>query len=185
MGLEQLTTSSAGVEKDNKNWLISQIITGVQNASQNESGLEGVVTRFPNNRSRAQVSSVNRFSTPPNINDTEDRSVVIYGRLGNLATKDLLADLFPEENIKRAVFNINTGDRRIINKVHKNQDKVIWRELATEMDNHSDTHCFGANFRPISFTSEEFNVSPFLPEYSEQMNVHICTGVTDLELDSG
>ena len=28
-------------------------------------------------------------------------------------------------------------------------------------------------------------MSPFLPEYSEQMNVSICIGVTDLALDSG
>ena len=26
---------------------------------------------------------------------------------------------------------------------------------------------------------------PFLPEYAKQMNVPICTGVTDLTLDSG
>ena len=31
----------------------------------------------------------------------------------------------------------------------ENQDKVIWRALATEMDNHADTHFFGANFLPI------------------------------------
>ena len=53
------------------------------------------------------------------------------------------------------------------------------------MDNHADTHCFGANFRPISFTSEECNVSPFIPEYIEQENIPICTGVTVLILDSG
>ena len=28
-------------------------------------------------------------------------------------------------------------------------------------------------------------MSPFLPEYTEQMNVTICTGVTALTLDSG
>ena len=28
-------------------------------------------------------------------------------------------------------------------------------------------------------------MSTFLPEYTEQINVHICTGVTDLTLDSG
>ena len=89
------------------------------------------------------------------------------------------------ENVKRAVFNINTGDHRIINKVHKNQDKVIWRASETEMENHADTHCFGANFRPLSFTSEECTVSPFLTEYAEPMNVPICTGVTYLTLDSG
>ena len=111
--------------------------------------------------------------------------MVIYDDLWNLVTRNLLAYLFPEENVNRAVFNINTGNLQIINKVHTNQDKVIWRASATEMDNHADTHCFGANFRPISFTLEECTVSPFLPEYVEQINVPICTGVTDLTLDSG
>ena len=59
------------------------------------------------------------------------------------------------------------------------------RALATETENHANTHCFGANFRPISFTLEECTVSTLLPEYVEQINVPICTGVTDLTLDSG
>ena len=111
--------------------------------------------------------------------------MVVYDHLGDLVTNTLLLYLVPEEILKRAVFNINTGDRRIINKVHQKHDKFIWRALATEMGNHSDTHCFGANFRPISFTSEEFTVTPFLTEYAEQINVPICIGVADLTLDSG
>ena len=51
------------------------------------------------------------------------------------------------------------------------------------MENHADTHCFGANFRPISFTLEECTVSPLIPEYAEHMNVHILTSVTSLTLD--
>ena len=111
--------------------------------------------------------------------------MVIYDHLGDLVKNNLIADLIPEENVKRAVFNINIGDRWIINKVHKNQDKFIWRVLATEMDNHADTHCFGANFRPISFTLEECTMFPLLPEYAEQMNLPIFTGVTALKLYSG
>ena len=53
------------------------------------------------------------------------------------------------------------------------------------MDNHADTHCFEANFWQLSFTSEDCTVSPFLPQYSEQMDVPICKGVTYLTLDSG
>ena len=71
--------------------------------------------------------------------------MVIHYHLGNLVTKSLLADLVPEENLKRAVFNINIGDRRINIKLHKNQDNVTWRESATEMEYHADTHCFGEN----------------------------------------
>ena len=53
------------------------------------------------------------------------------------------------------------------------------------MDNHADTHYFGAKFRPILFTLEECNMFPLLPEYTEQMNVPIHKGVTVLSLDSG
>ena len=109
------------------------------------------------------MSAAKKICTYSNINETEERSMVIYDHLGDLVTNNLLACLIPEENVKRAVFNINMGDHRIINKVHKNNYKVIWRASATEMDSQDDTHCFGSNFRPISFTLEEYNVSPFLP----------------------
>ena len=80
------TTRSVSVVKDNKNGLISQIITGVQNASRNESGLVGGATHFPTNGRREQVSAANRGSTSSNINETEEQSVVIYDHLGNLVT---------------------------------------------------------------------------------------------------
>ena len=80
------TTSSASAGKYNKNQLISQIITEVQNSSRNESALAGVVTRFPTTGSRAQVYASNRGNTYSNRNKTEDRSVVIYDHLGNLVT---------------------------------------------------------------------------------------------------
>ena len=44
------------------------------------------------------------------------------------------------------VFNINTKDSQVINKIHKNQDKIIGEAEATDMDNYSDNYCFGANF---------------------------------------
>ena len=90
------------------------------------------------------MSAANRGSNYSSRNDTEERSGVIYDHLGNLVTKTRLADLVPKEYVKRAVFNINTGDHRIINKLHKNQDRVIWRALATEIDNNAVIHCFGS-----------------------------------------
>ena len=80
------TITSLNAEKDNDDKLISQIITGVHNASQNYPRLAGVVTHFPINWSRGQVSAMNRKSTSSNRNDTEDRSLVIYDQLGNLIT---------------------------------------------------------------------------------------------------
>ena len=80
------TNRSVSGEKDNKNRLISQIITGVKNEIQNESGLAGGVTCFPTNGSRAQVSNANKGSTSSDRNKTEERSVVIYNHPGNLVT---------------------------------------------------------------------------------------------------
>ena len=80
-------TSSVSAGKDNDNFLIPQIITGVKNSSRNESGLAVGLNRLPTNDSRAQVFAVNRSSTSSNINEAEERSVVIYNFLGNLLTK--------------------------------------------------------------------------------------------------
>ena len=88
--------------------------------------------------------------------------MVTYNLLGNRVSRYLLEDLVPDGNGKRLVSNINTSFCWVIDKLHENQDKVIWRGSDTEMDNYDDTHCFGANFRPISFTSEECTVSTFL-----------------------
>ena len=87
--------------------------------------------------------------------------------------------------MKMIMLNIIIRYLRIINKVHKNKDKFIWRASETETYNHYDTYCFGTNFLPISLTLEEYNVSNFLPKYSEQANIPIFMGVTALKLDYG
>lgn len=49
----------------------------------------------------------------------------------------------------------------------------------TEIDNHVDTICAGKNSCCIeSYTSEVCSVSPFLDEYSDQEEIHICTALT-------
>ena len=53
------------------------------------------------------------------------------------------------------------------------------------MDNHTYTHCFGINIRPISFTSEDCKVTPFLAEYSEQVIIPIRIGATSYTMESG
>ena len=60
-----------------------------------------------------------------------------------------MTDLVPDGSVNRSEFDINTRNDLVIIKINKNYDKVIWRESATEMENHADTHCFGANFRPL------------------------------------
>ena len=63
---KRCTTRSVSSGNDNDSRLISNIITGVQTASRNESWLAGWVTRFPTNGSRAQVSAENRGSNYSN-----------------------------------------------------------------------------------------------------------------------
>ena len=89
--------------------------------------------------------------------------MVIYDHLGNLITITLLADFFPEVNVKRAVFNINTDNRRIINKVHKTRTRLFGGHKPLKWTIMLIPIFFKSNFLPISFTLEEFTSSPFLP----------------------
>ena len=47
--------------------------------------------------------------------------------------------------------------------------------LNTDFDNHAETHCFGNNFRPLSWSEFMCSVSPFLSKYSNNDNVEVCT----------
>ena len=73
------------------------------------------------------MSDARRSSADAIINEPEELSVVAYDNLGNRVTGSSLADVVPDVNAKRTVLNINTRYRWVINKVHKNQDKVICR----------------------------------------------------------
>ena len=78
------------------------------------------------------------------------------------------------------ILRVATGEQRHVDNVgRKNQpNNIYYQACATEVDSHADTHCFGRNFRPISWTGHECSVAPFLAEYSEQINILICTGAT-------
>ena len=47
-----------------------------------------------------------------------------------------------------------------------------------ESDNHADTCCLGANFRPIAFTGEVTSVRGFADSLQEIQNVPICSAAT-------
>ena len=84
------------------------------------------------------------------------------------------------------MFQIKSTKRRSINKMERhNEGEIFWGACNTDIDNHADTHCFGQNFRPIFWTSQECTVSPFLAEYSEQVNIPICTAATSYTLSTG
>ena len=83
-------TSSFNNEKDNENWLTAQIITGVQNESQQETGLLGVVIHLPSNGIRTQMSDEKISSAAANSNDelmSEDLIVINYDNIGNCITR--------------------------------------------------------------------------------------------------
>ena len=54
----------------------------------------------------------------------------------------------------------------------------------TEIDNHADTCCFGANFTPIYFTGHVCQVQPFIDSYKSIDNVEICTAATAFDDDT-
>ena len=57
--------------------------------------------------------------------------------------------------------------------------------LPLEIDNHADTHCFGKNFVPFSWTGMVCSVSPFLSEYETMPDVEICSAATAYTASTG
>ena len=109
---------------------------------------------FPTNGRRNQVYAANWSSADENRNNqqlSKDISVITYDHPWKHVTNYWLSSLVPDtwitwktliKPIPYDVFNISTKYHRVINKVNKNQDKVIWDAEATDMDNHDDTSCF-------------------------------------------
>ena len=85
------------------------------------------------------------------------------------------------------VCRISTGERQSIGKARTKEDtgEIYHYACPTEIDSHADTHCFGRNFRPLSWTGHECSVAPFLAEYSEVMNIQICSGATAFTTEGG
>jgi len=88
---------------------------------------------------------------------------------------------------KFVIHKITTSNRRLIEQVKRQKASTAHYKdpLASELDNHADTKCFGKNFKVISFTSEVCSVSPYLSEYDSVNDIPICTAATAVELDSG
>ena len=81
------TKNSISSEKDDDNRLIYHIITGVQNTSRHEYGLEGGVIRFTTNRSRTKMSAANIISSSEIRNEPEELGVVTCNHLGKHVTR--------------------------------------------------------------------------------------------------
>ena len=127
------TTRPINNGNDNDNLLVYQIINGDHNASRQETILSGGVIRFTTNGIKTQVPDANQSIADATKYDqqvSDDPIIITYDGLGNHVTHSLLSSLVPNtlkmwrslgKTIPSDIFNINTKDRHVINKVHKNQ----------------------------------------------------------------
>ena len=65
------------------------------------------------------------------------------------------------------------------------EDKLNFNWTPTESDNHADTHCFGANFRPIHWSDLQCTVNPFVDDLGSSEAVEICTAGTAWDTADG
>ena len=84
---------------------------------------------------------------------------------------------------------ISVVSKRVIGKAKRytgDNNKTVQGHIArNKMDTHVDTYCSGANWTPMHYTGEIFEVSPFLNTYSpvkEIPYVWCCTVCTDDEV---
>ena len=59
-----------------------------------------------------------------------------------------------------------------------NESSLNFNWTPTESDNHADTHCFGAKFRPLSWNDMQCTVSPFVEDLGSSNSVEICSAAT-------
>lgn len=65
------------------------------------------------------------------------------------------------------------------------QSSRVTTPLPTESDNHADTHCFGANFRPINWANYTCTVTPFLEELNSADEIPVCQAATAWDSPEG
>ena len=73
---------------------------------------------------------------------------------------------------------VQSGSRRYVGSVAKGLSTNPDFVSTTEIDNHADTCCFGANFTPIYFTGHVCQVQPFIDSYESMSDVQICSAAT-------
>jgi hypothetical protein len=82
-----------------------------------------------------------------------------------------------------SISKVFLGSRRVIAKLARQSIQSATSTIAntiarSEIDNHADTCCFGANFTALYFTGQVCNVTPFLDEYDSMTNVEVCGAAT-------
>ena len=84
-------------------------------------------------------------------------------------------------NRRASVFKVFSGSRRVVAKVARQEHPAptVANTIArSEIDNHADRCCFGANFTPLCFTGQACDVSPFSDKHDSVSNVEVCAAAT-------
>ena len=80
------------------------------------------------------------------------------------------------------ISKVSSSNRRVVAKLERRppgKESTAENHIArSEIDNHADTCCFGANFTPLYFTGQVCDVSPFSDEYDSMSNVEVCAAAT-------
>jgi hypothetical protein len=86
-------------------------------------------------------------------------------------------------NRRTCVSKVFSGSRRVIARLEQRSVQAASESApntiaCSEIDNHADTCCFGANITPLYFTGQVCDVSPFSDEYNSMPNVEVCAAAT-------
>ena len=151
-----------GTRQTDSQWQIAAIVTWVMQAQNSDTVVaSNVMARMLQHGPHSRVTN---FSTVTTMNPPEPRQ---YDHLSNICKVT--------SGPCRTVSSASSG------KIMVTSDKV----MATEIDNHTDTHCFGQNFMPFSWTGKVCTVSPFLSTYEAFADVKICSVAAAVALDTG
>ena len=76
----------------------------------------------------------------------------------------------------------SSSNRRVVAKLEirpPTQESTVENNITrSEIDNHTDNCCFGANFTPLYFTEQVCDVSPCSDKYNSMSNVEVCAAAT-------
>jgi hypothetical protein len=76
------------------------------------------------------------------------------------------------------IFKVFSGNRRVASiGLQANGSTVENTQARSEIDNHADTCCFGANFTPLYFTDQVCDVSPFSDAYDSMTNITLSRDI--------
>ena len=143
-------------------------------ARRDEAQLRGVSPASTQNLVADETSTVTQSQQADSIQNTAGRSFgrnAHQGRGGGSQNRT-------NESSWLNVSTINSSIRRYVGSVNQGLSTTPDFVSTTEIDNHADTCCFGANFTPLYFTGQVCQVQPFIESYDSLNDVQICSAAT-------